>query len=114
MENKRKLGLLSLILGAALLTACGSNPSTEGGDAGEEASSDSSNQTNSGGASAQGIGEDAKITGGSVVNEAEIAAEMLTVYYFDFNQAGLSADTRKALDVVAKALKSSGVSNLFQ
>lgn len=104
MENKQKLGFLSLVLTSLILAGC-SGPETTPEDDNNNVNNSASEQTTQ----VTPLADDSKIEENNVVTDKlEEVKELVTVYYFDFDQASLSSDTRKALNVVAAALKASG------
>ncbi len=98
METKRKIGLLSLVLTTAMMFGCSSTGTVDGAGANAQGAAGAQ------GADVNALGEDAAIEKKNLVNDADAAAKMLTVYYFDFDQATLSAETRDALNVAASIL----------
>ena len=93
----KKTQLLSAILASALLVGCASN-STD--DAAAEASAAEAAATE------QAAADQAAAAAATAAAEAA-AANLATVFYFDFDQATLSADTRATLDGHIAALKGS-------
>ena len=101
MENKSKFGLLGLVLASVLLVGCGTTDVNE-----ENTGAAAAGVEDQQGAEVSALDSESAIQETSLVEEqATAAVEMLTVYYFDFDKAELSADTREALDVVASVLK---------
>jgi len=90
METK-KTKLLSAVFAMALLAGCAS---TSTDDSGDTSSADSSS-------SAQAPATT------STTSSTDSMANLETVFYFDFDQATLSASTRAALDAQIAALKGS-------
>lgn len=106
MENKSKFGLLGLVLASVLLVGCGTTDVNEE-DTGAAPAGVEAQQ----GAEVNALGSEAAVEETALVDDqANAAVEMLTVYYFDFDKAELSADTREALDVVASVLKNTNES----
>lgn len=106
MAKQQKLGFLGLVLTSFILAGCA------GGDTKEETGNEASgSESSASSASTVAIptGPDEKINEQNVANTVDKRvqgwAEAIKVYYFDFDQAALSADTREALDLVAKVLK---------
>lgn len=86
-----KLKLLSLIFTVVFLAACSSSETKD-----TDAVSDVDTQA----------AEEAAATAATEAEaEVEEVAQMLTVYYFEYDQSSIDADTSDALDVVATALK---------
>ena len=94
MELK-KISLLSAILASVLLVGCASN-STD--DAAAEAAAAEQ-------AAAEAAAAEAAAAEAAAKAAAEAAANLETVFYFDFDQATLSSATRAALDAQVAVLK---------
>ncbi len=96
MEIKQKLSFLSVVFAAVLLAACAGNEEVAGGG------------------STGGTGVDSTSTGATTESVDTSAAADLsaisTVYYFDFDEATLTAESRSSLDAAAPALKAAAVS----
>jgi peptidoglycan-associated lipoprotein len=96
MEIKQKLSFLSVVFATVLLAGCAGNEEVAGG-----------------GSTAGGSGVDSTsapaVTETVDANAAALAA-ISTVYYFDFDEATLTAESRASLDAAAPALKAAGVS----
>ncbi|WP_085759257.1 peptidoglycan-associated lipoprotein Pal [Oceanicoccus sagamiensis] len=96
MEIK-KIQLLSALLAAALLVGCASTDTSDD-DAAAAAAAEQA-------AAEKAAMEAAEAE--AAAKAAEAAANLQTVFYFDFDQATLSADTRAALDAQVAVLKDS-------
>ncbi len=91
----KKIQLLSVIFAFAFMVGCASN------DADDSA-------VNTGDAAAQDAAEQAaanKAAADAAAAAAAAAANLTSVFYFDFDQATLSADTRAELDAQIAVLK---------
>jgi len=99
MEIK-KLQLLSAVFAAALLVGCASTSTDD--SVAQQAEADKAAAMASEQAAAQAATEQA-----AAAAAAAAAANLRTVFYFDFDQATLSADTRAALDAQVAVLKAS-------
>jgi peptidoglycan-associated lipoprotein len=111
--------LYSLIFASIFMVACSSNDtqedmpeedaSTEQSTAEDGAENMQGSEGSEDGAAVSGTGDDADVSGEDIAtdNTAQNAADMLTIYYFDFDQSSLNAETREALDIVASVLKNS-------
>lgn len=95
MEIKQKLSFLSVIFATVLLAACAGNEEVAGGGATGGSGVDSTSG--------------AAVTETVDANAAALAA-MATVYYFDFDEATLTAESRASLDAAAPALKAAAIS----
>ena len=102
LELKSLLKLTSLISVIVLVTACASNETQDGDGTGS-----TSDGSSSSGAMASGTGADGGLSSGSMdgSGSGDGAGELKTVFYFDFDQSSLDADTRAALDAQIARLK---------
>lgn len=97
MEIKQKLSFLSVIFAAVLLASCAGTEEVDG-------------------SAATGSGDNSAPVAATTETVDENAAALAalagikTVYYFDFDEATLTAESRSALDAAAPALKAAGVS----
>jgi peptidoglycan-associated lipoprotein len=91
--------LLAAFFSCALLAGCASNQTDDA--AAEAAAAEAARQA----AEAQAIAE---AQAAAERAAAEAAANLQTIFYFDFDQATLSAETRAALDAQVAVLKNSG------
>ena len=113
MQTKSKL--FSLIFASVFMVACSSNDTQddmpEENTSTEESTQETAAEGAEGaeGAAVSGTGDAEEVSAEDMASEtdAQSYAEMLTVYYFDFDQSSLNAETREALDIVAAALKNS-------
>ena len=113
MDLKSLGKLMGAMITALILTACGATDTDDSGGA----TSDSSMAAGSmGGAVSTGTGGDDGLSSESLAGGEESsmdAAALKTVFYFDFDQAGLSQETRAALDAQAARLRNtSGIVRL--
>ena len=99
---------MAVVLTSTFLFGCQSADSVD--DADELRVSNTAQGIDDGSATAQGLGDGAAIDAETLEAEAAAAAAMMTVYYFEFDQAGLSDDARANLAIVAPALAKSGES----
>lgn len=97
MEIKQKLSFLSVIFASVLLASCAGTEEVDGAGA-STAGTDTSSS-----AVAPAVTE-------TVDANAEALKNMVTVYYFDFDEATLTEESRANLDVAAAAIKAAGVS----
>ena len=91
----KNIRLLSVIFAFAFMVGCASTDSDE-------------SAVNTGDAAAQSAAEEAaanKAAADAAAAAAAAAANLQTVFYFDFDQATLSADTRAALDAQIEVLR---------
>lgn len=93
METK-KTKLLSAFFALVLLAGCASNETDDSADADAAAA-----------AAAEQAAADQAAADAAAAAAAEAAANLETVFYFDFDQATLTADTRAALDAQIAVLK---------
>ena len=98
MEIK-KIQLLSAVFAAALLVGCASTDTDD--SVAQQAAADQ--------AAAAAAADQAAAQAAADRAAADAAANLQTVFYFDFDQATLSADTRAALDAQIALLKSNNV-----
>lgn len=95
----KKIQLLSAIFAFALMVGCASNETDDGAvETGNAAAQAAAEQAAADRAAAEAAAAAAKAA-------AEAAANLQTVFYFAFDQATLSAETRAALDAQVAALK---------
>lgn len=97
-----KIHLLSAILTSSLLVGCASTSSTDDTAAEEQARAEAQAQ-----ADAEQAAADARAIAAAEKARADAAAALETVFYFDFDQATLLADTRDGLDAQIAVLKNS-------
>ena len=100
-----KLHLLSAILTSSLLVGCASTSSTDDSAADEQARMEA--QSAAAAAAATQVAAD---TAARAAEQARIDTEManlVSVFYFDFDQATLSSATRAALDAQVAMLRNS-------
>jgi peptidoglycan-associated lipoprotein len=91
----KNIRLLSVIFAFAFMVGCASTDTDE-------------SAVNTGDAAARSAAEEAaanKAAADAAAAAAAAAANLQTVFYFDFDQATLSADTRAALDAQIEALR---------
>jgi peptidoglycan-associated lipoprotein len=103
MEIK-KTYLLSIIVAVSLLAGCTSTDTASGGNSEAEAQAQAQAQAE---AEAAAEAERLRIAAEQERKNAELAANLQTVFYFDFDQATLSASSRTDLDAQIAALKNS-------
>jgi peptidoglycan-associated lipoprotein len=96
-----KLTLLSAILASSLLVGCAST-STDDAAAAEAAAAEQAAMERAAAEQAAAEAEAARLAA-----EAEALANLQTVFYFDFDQATLTAESRAALDAQIAVLKAS-------
>ena len=92
---KQKLSFLSAIFAAVFLASCAGTEEVEGGGA----VSTGSDTTTA-----------APVVEQQVDQTAEMLKNMVTVYYFDFDDSTITDETRANLDAAAVALKAAGIS----
>lgn len=97
MEIKQKLSFLSVVFATVLLAACAGNEEVEGSG---------TTSTGSDTSTAPAVTETVDANAAALAALANIA----TVYYFDFDEATLTAESRSSLDAAAPALKAAAVS----
>ena len=105
IELKKLSQLTAAFITAVVLAACGSTGTSEGGGETSDTDATSSGTGVERGISSGAFGED----GGA----GESAAALETLFYFDFDQSSLRAETRAALDAQAARLaNTSGIIRL--
>jgi peptidoglycan-associated lipoprotein len=92
MEMKQKLSFLSAVFATVLLASCAS---TEDQAPASNAGADT--------------GSSAPVVSEQVDPNAEALKNLTTVYYFNFDEATLTDESRSALDAAAPVLKATGV-----
>lgn len=91
MQIIKIIQLLTIMLTSAVFVGCASTDTDDSGQIDASAAV--------GDASASGIGNDAAVAGGAAVDQfADIAADLATVFYFEFDQATLTVEAKAALD----------------
>lgn len=98
MEIKQKLSFLSVIFATIFLASCASNEEV---DANAGASTGGSSTTSEAAA---------PVAAETVDANAEALKNMVTVFYFDFDEATITDKTRADLDAAASVLKTAGIS----
>lgn len=98
--SSSKLKFFSALLVSVILAACAGN------DTSEEVAQEPVAAENTGAQVDPYASE--QVQGGAMDTDNEPAVQLVTVFYFDFDQSSLSASTRADLDAVASFLKKSG------
>jgi peptidoglycan-associated lipoprotein len=113
MKMSNKFGLLVAVIFTVMLASCGSNDTID--ESADSASVNAAAQdSGANSAKAAGAGSSSAMQD-SDLNDADLDSlvaqgKLLTVYYFDFDNDTLTADTRAALDKMAKFLSKSNIS----
>lgn len=106
MEKINKMKLLSLLFASVLLAACAGNETEE-----EDTTASTQGADASSSAQTEAYGSQ-ELSGGAVAEEEvqEPVKQLVTLYYFEFDQSRLTAETRSNLDEAADQLKATDAS----
>lgn len=117
MEMNNKFLLATALVMSMFLAACSSNDTVEedASAAVDSAQEQRDKAAEEAAAKARAAEEQARLESQRLAEQGKaswdsLAAEGKLVYYFGFDNDGLSAETREALDTVAKVLKATNVS----
>ncbi|MFQ3170879.1 MAG: peptidoglycan-associated lipoprotein [Oleispira sp.] len=96
MQKRALVKVLGLTFGAVLMTACASNSDLSEGDASQplEAAQETAADVETTGVDTQAVAGEQMET---AANEAQAALMEMTVFYFDFDQTTIKADSKNAL-----------------
>lgn len=109
MDLKTLGKLMTAIVASLVITACSSTDTADG----DGSTSDTAGSDQSSGTTSTGTGADGGLSSESMGGDQTDAAALKTVFYFEFDQSALTADSREALDAQAARLRgTSGVVRL--
>ena len=102
MDLKSLSKLMAAVVASLVISACSSTDTTDG----DGSTSDAAGGDQTSGAMSTGAGADGGLSSESMAGDQVDAADALkTIFYFDFDQSALTADSREALDAQAARLR---------